>query len=440
MTRTYRGLILASLGLVAVVALFGSARSDGQWFGKKSTMRTFVEGTEWYKKGDYEKAKDCFDQVMQKNNLAPALRNDLVRWIEFNDVARAGRQRFEETLAKYETAMAQKRLGAARTYLKELADNPYGSAAQKERMRAIQVGGPRLQPPPAVQKVGAKKKDNPMRYIDAHVHVWTADHATYPLAAGFKKEDIRPASFTPEDLLKHARAAGVGRIALIQISSYGFDNSYMLDVIARQPDVFAGTALIDPYDDPIKVMTTMAKQGIRAFRLRPNLSKEPIARWLRPEGFERMFTAGACNHQAMSFLIDPDGLPEVDRMCAAHPNTPVIIDHLARIGADGVIRDRDVDALCALARHRNVMVKVGAFYALGKKTAPYTDLGPMIEKVVKAFGANRCMWESDCPFQVENGHTYQDSIELIRTHLAFLSDADREWLLGKTAERFFFAK
>jgi predicted TIM-barrel fold metal-dependent hydrolase len=84
------------------------------------------------------------------------------------------------------------------------------------------------------------------------------------------------------------------------------------------------------------------------------------------------------------------------------------------------------------------MVKVGAFYALGKKKAPYTDLAPLIEKVVSAFGVERCMWESDCPFQVVGGHTYKDSIDLVKSRLTFLSDGDREWLLRKTAERVFF--
>ena len=125
-------------------------------------------------------------------------------------------------------------------------------------------------------------------------------------------------------------------------------------------------------------------------------------------------------------------------MCKKFPKTPVIIDHLCRIGADGTIRDADVDALCALAKHERVMVKVGAFYALGKKQPPYTDLGPMIQKVVKAFGAKRCMWESDCPFQVVD-QKYQDSIDLIRKKLE-LTDSEREWLLTKTAEEFFFKK
>ncbi len=44
--------------------------------------------------------------------------------------------------------------------------------------------------------------------FDAHVHVCTDDLERYPLAAGF----------TPEQLLVHARACGVSRIFLIQMT------------------------------------------------------------------------------------------------------------------------------------------------------------------------------------------------------------------------------
>jgi predicted TIM-barrel fold metal-dependent hydrolase len=289
-------------------------------------------------------------------------------------------------------------------------------------------------------------------FIDAHVHVWTDDISHYPLAAGWKKEDMHPRRFTPKDLFVHAKAAGVDRVNLIQMSYYyprdlsrktvnGFDNRYMLDMIALHPDTFVGTAVIDPHADaPDKLMTELAKKKVRAFRIHPSLSKQPPEKWLQPAGYEKMFAAGAKNNQAMSCLIDPDALPELDRTCKKYPETPVIIDHLCRIGVSGTIADKDVDALCAMAKHERVLVKVGAFYALGKKKAPYTDLGPLIKRVVKAFGAKRCMWESDCPFQVSDGHKYQDSIDLVRKRLDFLTEADREWLSWRTAEAFFFKK
>jgi predicted TIM-barrel fold metal-dependent hydrolase len=292
-------------------------------------------------------------------------------------------------------------------------------------------------------------------FIDAHVHVWTDDTDHYPLGKGWKKEDMSPPRFTPEDLFKVMKPAGVDRVNLIQMSYYipkdpsdssskkgnAFDNSYMLDVIAGHKGVFSGTAVIDPEGaDPAKLMGELAKKSVRAFRIHPKLTKAPVERWLQPAGYAKMFAAAERTNQAMSCLIDADALPEIDRMCRRYPGAPVIIDHLARIGTTGTINEHDVEALVALARHKRVMVKVGAFYALGKKKAPYTDLAPLIEKVVKAYGPDRCMWESDSPFQVVGGHRYQDSIDLVKKHLAFLSAADRDWLLRKTAEKFFFTE
>jgi predicted TIM-barrel fold metal-dependent hydrolase len=277
-----------------------------------------------------------------------------------------------------------------------------------------------------------------MPYIDAHVHVWSDDFRRYPLAEGFKVEDVAPRSFTPEELFRHTKDAGVERINLIQIGFLGFDNRYMLEAIARQRDVFVGTAVIDPLQShPDAQMLDFAKQGVRAFRIRPLLSKLPPARWLEPVGYRAMFQAGAKNNLAMSCLIDPDGLPELERMCKAYPETPVIVDHLCRIGASGTIVDREIDALGALAKYPRVLVKIGAFYALGAKKAPYLDLADLIEKVVKAFGVRRCMWESDCPYQLKDA-TYRDSLDLVRTRLRFLSADDRDWLLRRTAEGFFF--
>src|SRR5207237_2723443 len=105
-----------------------------------------------------------------------------------------------------------------------------------------------------------------MNYLDAHVHVWTPDTTRYPLAAGFKKEEMKPDSFTPEELFKHCKPSGVGRINLIQMSFYGFDNFYMLDMIAKHPDVFVGTAVINPLGkDPAREMEQLARKVVRAY-------------------------------------------------------------------------------------------------------------------------------------------------------------------------------
>jgi predicted TIM-barrel fold metal-dependent hydrolase len=83
-------------------------------------------------------------------------------------------------------------------------------------------------------------------------------------------------------------------------------------------------------------------------------------------------------------------------------------------------------------------VKVSAFYALGKRNPPHLDLGPLIKRVYEAFGPDRLMWGSDCPFQTDK-ETYEDSISLIRDRLDFITPEGKKWILRRTAEKFFFA-
>lgn len=274
-----------------------------------------------------------------------------------------------------------------------------------------------------------------MGFIDAHVHVWTDDVQAYPLAEGFTVTDMAPKSFPPEELLAHARPCGVDRIVLVQMSYYGTDNRYMTDTMAAYPGVFGGIAVINEATDEVEAeMDRLGALGVRGFRIRP--TGRPAGDWLATPGYGRMFNHAARNGQSLCCLIDPDALPDLERMCRAYPETSVVIDHLCRIGADGTVRPADVEALCALAKYPRVTVKVSAFYALGAKQPPYTDLLPLIGQVLEAFGPERLMWATDCPFQTVHG-TYEGSLSLVRDYLLCTPEA-RQWLLWRTAEELFF--
>ncbi|QDT40843.1 4-sulfomuconolactone hydrolase [Gimesia alba] len=276
-----------------------------------------------------------------------------------------------------------------------------------------------------------------MEYIDAHSHVWTPDIKKYPLAPGYKVSDMQPPSFTAEELQAQMMTVGVNRVVLIQMSFYGFDNSYMLDCMAKYPGMFSGVAVINQNgDNPTPEMLALKKKGVRGFRIAPKTKK--VDEWLDGDCMEQMWKTGAKEGMAMCCLMNPDGLPALDKMCQKHRDTTVVIDHLARIGVTGEIDPKEVDLLCKMSKHPNVYVKVSAFYALGKKKMPYHDLLPLIKKVYQAFGANRLMWATDCPYQVQGDHSYQASIGLIQNGLPFLSANDKEWILEKTAENVFF--
>jgi predicted TIM-barrel fold metal-dependent hydrolase len=60
------------------------------------------------------------------------------------------------------------------------------------------------------------------------------------------------------------------------------------------------------------------------------------------------------------------------------------------------------------------------------------------KECIMAYGPERLMWGSDCPYQLMGGHTYKASIAVVRDRLYGVSVMDREWMLRKTAERVFF--
>lgn len=276
-----------------------------------------------------------------------------------------------------------------------------------------------------------------MNYIDAHSHIWTPDTQKYPLGPGHRRANMEPASFTVEELKAEMQAIGVARVVLIQMSFYGYDNTYMLEAIEKNPGTFRGVAVIEQdKGDPSAQMLELKKRGVSGFRIYPKDRK--FDSWLASETMHAMFRTAAKERLNMCCLMDPNGLPALDRMCRQYPEAPVVIDHLCRIGVTGQFPPADVQALCDMARYPQVTVKVSAFYALGKKMPPYTDLAPFIKQVLDAFGPQRLMWASDGPYQMQPPHSYKASVELIKSGLDYLTADAKEWLLRKTAERVFF--
>ena len=211
----------------------------------------------------------------------------------------------------------------------------------------------------------AKKRfERPAKgWIDAHVHVWTPDIDRYPLDAKFDVSDMQPPSFTPEQLFKHCRPSGVGRIVLIQMSFYNFDNRYMVDMIAKHPGVFSGVGIVDHHaSDVAAQMKDAGLQGVRGFRLH---SRGKAASWPDDEGMATLWkTARREENLAVCPLINPRDIPFVDALCKKFPGTKVVVDHFARVGITGKHRfqanlipyvDSPVFLTCMSRRRRSTL-------------------------------------------------------------------------------------
>ena len=117
-------------------------------------------------------------------------------------------------------------------------------------------------------KTRAFVPDKAARIVDAHIHVWSPDRKKYPLAPGFTPDDLWLPSFTPDDHFQYSRRVGKIRLNLVQMTWYGLDHSYILDLIASDPDTYTGIGIVSALSDvslpdPGKAMLALAEGGIR---------------------------------------------------------------------------------------------------------------------------------------------------------------------------------
>ena len=79
--------------------------------------------------------------------------------------------------------------------------------------------------------------------IDCHAHI--IDPARFAVVPGAGYTPRPHETGTSETFLALLDRHGIGHVLLVQPSSYAFDNSAMLDAIAKAPDRFKGVAVVN---------------------------------------------------------------------------------------------------------------------------------------------------------------------------------------------------
>lgn len=267
-----------------------------------------------------------------------------------------------------------------------------------------------------------------MRIIDPHVHVYRNDPA-FPWAAETTsppKEDA-----TPEMLLELMEAGGVEKTVLVQVIHYRWDNRYVVDSVRRYPERFMGVGRVNPQDPdaPDHLRMWVEEHGLKGVRLSP--SEGPAGDWFTGPLMDPLFTRAARLGVPMLILTGPGRLPDLAGLVSRHGDLDVCIDHMA----DCSPRDEDqVHKLLDLARFPRVFVKISHTWSISREGYPWKDTHGMVERVVRAFGADRCMWGTDWPVCLSKT-PYAQTLKVVRDEMGFLSLADREWVLGRTALR-----
>jgi L-fuconolactonase len=89
-----------------------------------------------------------------------------------------------------------------------------------------------------------------------------------------------------------------------------------------------------------------------------------------------------------------------------------------------------VDQAVALAQYPNVSIKMSASPAVSLEPYPFRDVTVHLRRVFDAYGAQRCYWGTDLTNSFTKA-TYRQRVTHFTEELSFLSEDDKDWVMGR---------
>lgn len=83
----------------------------------------------------------------------------------------------------------------------------------------------------------------------------------------------------------------------------------------------------------------------------------------------------------------------------------------------------------ALAKYPNVSVKLSAAPLFLSEPYPFRDVTPHIHRLFDAYGPRRCYWGTDVTNSFVKA-TYRQRVTHFTEELNFLSEEDKDWIMG----------
>src|SRR5215472_17456132 len=270
--------------------------------------------------------------------------------------------------------------------------------------------------------------------IDAQVHAYERNHPGRPWAGTL----VGPSEMTGDQMVASMDAVGVDCAVLVSpFSTYRFDPSYVLEVVAKHPDRFCLVKPVDPNDPAIadNIADWKAKKGTVGLRI---LMREDVSADPTDPGLNRVLAAAAKHSLAVNLLCT-GRLEQAGQLAARNPNTRLVIDHLGLqqpLAPPAPVQPwTDLPKVLSLATYPNVAIKITGACTLAHDPFPYKDIWDPLGRIFDAFTFDRCLWGTDWTRAVKL-LTYKEGVEAFRV-TDRLSDRERAKLMGGTASRIY---
>lgn len=265
--------------------------------------------------------------------------------------------------------------------------------------------------------------------VDAQIHLWKAESDDWKWVPGIKPQ--LPEPFTIERAISMMDEAGVDRAVVVPPMWPGDRNDYALEAVKRYPTRF-------------RVMGRLPLQDSKALDLLPKWREQPgmlgvrvifitpqAIAWLT-DGTAERFWAAAEKAGLPVMCFAPGRIPMLGQVAEKHPQLTLILDHMgvwAPMLKEGKL-DEGIAAAVALARYPNVSVKVSASPGLSREPYPFRDVAGYIGRVFDAYGPQRSYWGTDLTNSYAKA-SYRQRISQFTEELGFLSESDKDWVMGR---------
>lgn len=275
-------------------------------------------------------------------------------------------------------------------------------------------------------------------YIDIHPHIISDDEERYPRAPvfGLRSEWSKDRPATLEKLQEEMKEAGVAKAVIVQSSTtYGFDNSYLVDAVAGNPNLAAvgNVDMLQP--DAVEKINEWVKRGLVGLRqFTGGTTKEFDPSELEdPRSFPSWARAGELG-LSMCIQTGPVGLPHVAALAQRFPTVNIILDHMARPDFSDGPPYANAAGLFGLAELGNIYLKLTPRIFGGPDFKGAVTAETLFPKLVEVFGSDRLAWGSNYP---ASAGRMAENLAKARALLACVSHEDQRWIFAKTAHKLY---
>ena len=232
--------------------------------------------------------------------------------------------------------------------------------------------------------------------VDAHHHLWSYSPESHAWIDP-KSMNAIARDFGVDELAETAASAGVDAVVSVQ-AEQSVEETARLLAFAETSPIIAGVVGWAPLASPDIASQLDALDHPRLKGIRHVVQDEPDDDFLLGSAFNAGVALLAERGLVYDILIYAQHLPVATRFVDRHPEQRFVLDHAAkppiRTGDLGEWR-RGIEEI---ARRQNVVCKVsGLVTEADWKSWSSTDLLPVWDVVLEAFGPHRMMFGSDWP-------------------------------------------